>query len=261
MSAPYSNYDYLPQNPRLRELLLFYHVFGADADRSPRGSFLDILRMSDAELERKHDFIQWLFPLETRSAHVADVPVLDSQTILIFRTHEGDWLRENVKLSLMRMMWFYGFDTTWRDGQLETLEIQGPREKFRRWLRPRNHNHNRISRIIRCLRLLGMWPEARVVHDTFRRANFIWGDGVSDTTLQFWDIAARAPLYDASANHPEWLLEFHENEVWEMEAEVNNRIPRPLHAATPQPYPNTMSERLAFRTPPNERGTRTICIE
>jgi len=47
-----------------------------------RGRFLeDVLAFSDNELESRHDFIQWLFPLDTPSAAVPGSPVLSSEDI------------------------------------------------------------------------------------------------------------------------------------------------------------------------------------
>ncbi|KAI0837408.1 opioid growth factor receptor conserved region-domain-containing protein [Hypoxylon sp. FL0890] len=213
MAEPTSWYDLLPKDPLNRELLLFYHVFGHNLE-SPRGSFLDILRLSNEELETRHDYIQWLFPLTEESAYNKDAPILDAETILIFRNHEGDWLRENVRLSLMRMLWFFGFDSTWTNGKLEISHIIGSTaRKFQPWVKATNHNHQRISRIIRSLRLLGMLHEARVVHHEFQEANIRCYMVVSYTSKKFWDQAAEGPLYGDSKDHPGWLTELHEEEL------------------------------------------------
>ena len=42
-----------------------------------------IWAMSDAELEASHDFIQWLFPLDTPSAAVPGSPVLAAEEIAV----------------------------------------------------------------------------------------------------------------------------------------------------------------------------------
>ncbi|KAI0142538.1 opioid growth factor receptor conserved region-domain-containing protein [Hypoxylon sp. NC0597] len=192
MASPHNLW---PSDQRRQELLLFYHAYGHSYN-SPRGSFLDILRLTDNEIERKHDYIQWLFPLAERSAHNPTVPVLDYETIMIFRRHDDDLLRENVRLGLMRMAWFYGFDAEWEDGGLTLEAIEGPVGKFRRWLRNRNHNHLRISRIIRSLRLLGMPHEAYVFYHTLLETNDIWGKPISATTLQHWKRAFEGNAFE-----------------------------------------------------------------
>ncbi|KAI1417913.1 opioid growth factor receptor conserved region-domain-containing protein [Hypoxylon sp. FL1857] len=259
--SPYSRPDRLPTEPRLRELLLFYHVNGHD-EQSPKGSFIDILRLPDEDLEKKHDFIQWLFPLAEESVHNSNAPILDEETVLIFRHHHDDWLRENVKLALQRMMWFYGYDTVWRDGKLETAEIEGPRQKFR-WLTPSSHNHLRISRMLKSLRILGMPHEAEVVYDTFRRTNIIWGDGVSDATLEHWKLAADGP-YGSSEDAPDWLVNLQEaDEV--MAADLRDaqaQAPKPLHQIPASaPRPSYRKKGLIFtKTEDGRFATRYIYV-
>ncbi|OTA92580.1 hypothetical protein M434DRAFT_12281 [Hypoxylon sp. CO27-5] len=185
MSSSSTDQNVWPADQRLRELLLFYHAYGHEY-HSPRGSFFDILRLSDDELERKHDYIQWLFPLTEASLHNSTVPVLDYQTIMIFRRHPQDLLRENVRLALMRMLWFYGFDPVWNDGRLFIEPIEGPIGKHRRWLRDTDHNHLRLSRIIRSLRIFGMAHEAEVLYRMFVDTNGAWGSIVSNVSLGHW---------------------------------------------------------------------------
>ena len=62
------------------------------------------------------------------------------------------------------------------------------------WMTAFNHNHLRISRIIRCLRVLGLPEDARAffsavmeVHDD--------GGGIGDRSLMYWTRAMERPLY------------------------------------------------------------------
>ena len=101
--------------------------------RDARGrSVFDILSMNDAAMERTHDFIQWLFPLPEPSAAVPDSPVLTPDEIRAIR--ESELAPIALAGATDRMIAFY--------------------QSTHDWLMPNDHNHRRITRIIRSLRLL-----------------------------------------------------------------------------------------------------------
>lgn len=119
-------------------------------------TIFDVLGMDDAALELTHDFIQWLFPLPEPSSAVPDAPVLTPADI------------EAIRNSIM--------------AQCALAAATDRMEAFYRathaWLQAHDHNHLRITRIIRSLRLLRGDGEA----DAFR-----------DAVLSFVE-ATRAPV-------------------------------------------------------------------
>jgi hypothetical protein len=112
-----------------RPIVMFLEGEGTDA----RGrTVFDVLAMDDVAMERTHDFIQWLFPLPEPSAAVPDSPVLTPGDIQAIRVSELAPIA--LAGATDRMTAFY---QTTHD-----------------WLMPNDHNHRRITRIIRSLRLL-----------------------------------------------------------------------------------------------------------
>ena len=112
-----------------RPIVMFLEGEGTDA----RGrTVFDVLAMDDVAMERTHDFIQWLFPLPEPSAAVPDSPVLAPGDIQAIR--ESELAPIALAGATDRMVAFY---QTTHD-----------------WLMPNDHNHPRITRIIRSLRLL-----------------------------------------------------------------------------------------------------------
>jgi hypothetical protein len=107
-------------------------------------SLFDVLAMDNAALERNHDFIQWLFPLREPSRAVPDAPVLTDADVEAIR--ESGMAQYALAAATDRMDAFY---RTTHD-----------------WLMPNDHNHLRITRIIRSLRLLVGDEQA----DAFRAA-------------------------------------------------------------------------------------------
>ena len=146
----------------------------------------EILEWPDAELEDVHDFIQWLFPLPERSQANPFAPVLDQPTIMAF--HNDEKLRRELRASLDRMLLFYGFV---RHGD---AVFQGEHFAARavNWLTPGNHNHLRLTRIIRSLRILGLETEAQALWQALQTVfqTEEGGNSISQRTYNFWIRAA-----------------------------------------------------------------------
>lgn len=97
------------------------------------GRCLDQVVAEDDEYwERTHNFIQWLFPLDEESRSVRGSPVLVEENMLAIR--ESESARNNLQRSVTRYKDFLAGTNNWRSEY--------------------DHNHLRISRVIKCLRLL-----------------------------------------------------------------------------------------------------------
>lgn len=141
-----------------------------------------ILSMSDFKLETTHNYIQWLFPLDTPSNY-ADSIVLTDEMIAAFKADKE--ILDNLRLAFERMMRFYGFG---RNDQGQ-LVIVASRIKMRvTWLNRGNHNFLRLTRILKSLRLFGLLDLERdlfaVLHDLANEYTFLsqpyeyWKDAV-----------------------------------------------------------------------------------
>ena len=103
------------------------------------GRRLDQVVAEDDEYwERTHNFIQWLFPLDEESRSVRGSPVLVEEHMLAIR--ESESARNNLQRSVTRYKDFLAGTNNWRSEY--------------------DHNHLRISRVIKCLRLLVSDEEA-----------------------------------------------------------------------------------------------------
>ena len=139
---------------------------GKNPDSS--GRFIsDIHRFSDYEIERTHNFIQWLFPLAVPSQAVSGSPVLEIEEIKQIRKS-----KTALKNLYKSADWYAGFLS---------------RNDF--WKKPNDHNHRRITRVIRSLRLLGDPEEAEGfkidVQDLLGDQYF----NIPPNTKKFWDDA------------------------------------------------------------------------
>jgi hypothetical protein len=139
---------------------------GGGVDHAGR-AIADVLAFDDATLEARHDFIQWLFPLAEPSGAVPSSPVLSAADVAAIRASAA--AQANLRAGAERMLGFY--------------QASGA------WLRGYDHNHLRITRIIKSLRLLAGDSEA----DGFRAAICelarARGARINATTLRYWDSA------------------------------------------------------------------------
>jgi len=95
-------------------------------------TFAMLLQQSDHQAETTHDYIQWMFPLDEPSRSVNGVPVLNELDIEEIR--QSSLAQANLAKSTS---WFLGF-----------------LERNDHWVTKYNHNHLRITRLIKSLRLL-----------------------------------------------------------------------------------------------------------
>jgi hypothetical protein len=104
---------------------------GDGADRAGR-TLEQVLLFDDEALERHHDYIQWLFPLTEPSGAVPGSPVLSAADVEVLRGSKT--AQANLERAAARMLAFYHDTKHWRVAM--------------------DHNHLRITRIIRSLRRL-----------------------------------------------------------------------------------------------------------
>ena len=131
------------------------------------------------KLEDTHDYIQWLFPTPEMSAYNPLAPILSQEVAEYFRGEP--FFLINFRGAQKVMMDFYGFN--------EKFEFTGLRRDLSHWLISSNHNHLRISRIIRSVRLLDGKYRAQKMSEKFSSLGSIFG--VNDDTLKFWKDAAK----------------------------------------------------------------------
>ncbi|KAI4124355.1 MAG: hypothetical protein LQ341_007085 [Variospora aurantia] len=159
-----------------------------------------ILAWPDDRLEHSHDYIQILFPLPERSPFNFSAPVIDEQTFSQFRSKSE--LRDRLRDSFVRLLHFYGFELAPQvstdeasDGKYRVnLGVDFPHAS-RNWVTRFDHNHLRITRIIRSCRILGLDDEAQAFHAALWRVNTERPGVISQKSFMFWARAAHRPLF------------------------------------------------------------------
>jgi Opioid growth factor receptor (OGFr) conserved region len=180
------------QSSDANRILGFYS--GRSADDAGR-MWEEIVAWPDEQLEDIHDFIQWLFPLPERSGANPFAPVLDRGTIEKFR--DSPELRDRLRISWKRMLRFYGL--IFVEGESGTVQRAANFQmRARNWITPHNHNHLRITRILRSLRLLGLEAEAKALyaclHDIYEEEVQRGESRIAPKSWQFWAAAAFGDL-------------------------------------------------------------------
>ena len=138
-------------------------------------------------LESIHDYIQWLFPLPEPSAVNYTAPLITEGTVAAFASNAP--LRENLTRSFELMLDFYGLVLVGKEQGVEVVSAPSFEARSRTWLTPGNHNHLRLTRIIRSVRTLGL-PDCAAA--LFERLAAIYRESpgaISPTTFQYWQRA------------------------------------------------------------------------
>jgi hypothetical protein len=142
-----------------------------------------MLSWPDDRLEAVHDYIQWLFPTRQPSGVNPDAPLVTDATAAAFA---GDpVLRDRLRAAFDRMLVFYGLR---RQAARIQIDPSSFAMRSRVWLRPNNHNHLRLTRIMQSLAALGLRDDAvalqRCLLDDV--VGGPQGDNVSRRTAEFW---------------------------------------------------------------------------
>lgn len=120
-----------------------------------------------------------------RSAFNPAAPLLGPAEIEAFR--DSAELRGRLRASFRRMLAFYGFALDETGDALRVVPAADFVRQSRHWLRPGNHNLLRLTRILRCLTLLGLPEHARALLACLEGV----GGGVGAVTLGYWREAVR----------------------------------------------------------------------
>ena len=127
----------------------------------------DIWSYSDTEIERRHDFIQVIFPLNKPSQAVSHGYYLDTQD-LVNQIKTNKEALTNISRS---SQWFFSF-----------------LERNMYWNTRHDHNQLRITRVIECLRLLVSDEEADNFYNNVLEL-IEDNNQVNTRTLNFWSNA------------------------------------------------------------------------
>jgi hypothetical protein len=167
-------------------LLAFYEGTGTDgAGRT----IAEILDSNFETLEREHDYVQWLFPLPEPSPVNPEAPTVTEAAIGAFQSNAA--LKATLRRALDRMLAFYGLAMVHHGQAREVVATATFTERKSVWLRRNNHNHLRLTRILRCCHLLGLRAEAQAMGYFLDQLAQARPTDVTAVTRAFWARAAR----------------------------------------------------------------------
>ena len=126
-----------------------------------------VWKFNDTQIENTHTFIQWVFPTDEPSRATPGSPVLDDEQILEIQNSEQ--AKQNLSKSAD---WYFNFLR---------------RNKF--WRKPHDHNHLRITRVIKSLRLLCGDDEADYFKEQFWQLLGTDISQIPSKTIDYWEDA------------------------------------------------------------------------
>ena len=146
---------------------------------SPAGTYHEILQDTDRFWEDCHGHVQWVFPLPEASKMQPNSPVATQADYNVIAS--SPILKMRVLAALGRYIAFLDRTTQWR--------------------REHDHNHLRITRVIRCLCFCGLNDAA---FDFCEYAKHVAGGKAGKQTVWYWE--------EALKRHPAWLPKAHTEE-------------------------------------------------
>ncbi|MDB2324564.1 opioid growth factor receptor-related protein [Alphaproteobacteria bacterium] len=126
-----------------------------------------VWKFNDTQIENTHTFIQWVFPTDEPSRATPGSPVLDDEQILAIQNSEQ--AKQNLSKSAE---WYFDFLR---------------RNNF--WRKPHDHNHLRITRVIKSLRLLCGDDEADYFKEQFWQLLGTDISQIPSRTIEYWEDA------------------------------------------------------------------------
>ncbi len=163
-------------------------AFYRDGSPDDEGRTLaEILAWDDDRLEAVHTFIQWLFPLAEPSGANPDAPILGTTTIITFRSSIA--MQQRLRQAFDRMLRFYGFVLTQGANGMAIERAPNFAERARNWLSPGNHNHLRLTRMLRSTFLLGLEGESKALFHALNAVYREYPDRIPARTHAFWSSA------------------------------------------------------------------------
>ncbi|MCJ1252788.1 hypothetical protein MMC24_000594 [Lignoscripta atroalba] len=173
-------------------LVRFYDPVTNATDSRGR-TLSSILAWDDSKLEYSHDYIQIVFPLPEGSPVNPSAPIIDRATFTAFQSRPD--LRERLKASFARILSFYGFEMKSTEEGLAVIPAPNFPQASQNWVTRFDHNHLRITRIIRSLRVLSMENEAEAFFAALEGVYKARRGQISQKSMMFWTRAAKRPLY------------------------------------------------------------------
>ena len=145
--------------------------------------FFDILNYDDELFEKKHNFIQWLFPTDTKSKWNWHSPILTIADVA--ELNKDSLALEHIHFGANRFMHFLWYDIVGTN----VVKSDKHDERTKTWITKNNHNYKRISRFLRFAKMMGGDMYQIGQHFLLSQLVQLWQEHkeeIGDNTLLHW---------------------------------------------------------------------------
>lgn len=168
-----------------------YTAFLEGRQTDDKGRTIDsILRWSNLRLELSHNYIQRVFPTDESSKYARSLKPISPSDISSLVKSEAS--KNNIRKAYIRMLSLWKLD-----------DENYKRKIYRYWNHRNNHNHLRITRILKCFKLIQMNDELK---DFSIRLSYLLNNDhglkISKKTEDYW----RDNLYKKMGNEYDSFL-------------------------------------------------------
>ncbi len=146
---------------------------------------------SNNDLEDNHDFIQAVFPNLEKSRY-ANQDLYLNKNLKKWQDLMQDLeirlkIQENLRLNLIRILTFFGFEVTLGDSS-KIIKLKAKTDGVA--FKPGNHNGLRLTRVLICLKIFGLNREHQLIIDSINSnkeiIKLVNGNSTLKTSYAFW---------------------------------------------------------------------------
>lgn len=168
----------------------FYSGIGTDtADRT----LDEVLSKSNEWLEACHDYIQWAFPLRIASHFNPDAPLLTDDDVAFFKENfsKPTDVFYNFFKMVDKFLYFMGIQGVWYFDAFDGFELADNFEKQKYTWLEFNHNALRITRMLKCLSILGLDEFASELLEFMKKTADEKGIQIDGNRMKYWEDALK----------------------------------------------------------------------
>ena len=153
-------------------------------------TFEDIIGFNSSEFETCYNFVQWLFPLPTKSNYSVSAPVLTKEESK--KMSMGPGVKDKITEAFFFMCKRYSLSVSSVGGNI----VVRKEKKFNKyWFSSRNHNTLRITRMLTCLMNFGLEEYAYAFYGCLLSLSLQYPGRIKKTTWDYWEEAVFPEKY------------------------------------------------------------------
>jgi hypothetical protein len=172
----------------MSQIVEFFDKISPDSE----GRTLDYILDRDYEwMESCHDYIQWLFPLMEPSNYNPDAPIMteEDRVALEEKGKTPTQRFQNIFEGVSKFINYMGIEDIWYFDSFDGFELKDFDQRKYVWAETFNHNHLRITRMLKFLSLIGWNRYGKSLVEFMKKTAAEKNFTLNPNSLKYWEEA------------------------------------------------------------------------